>query len=43
MGMPIIEVPIKYYPRTYEEGKKLKAKDAVKGMFMLLRTKLTDS
>lgn len=33
----IIEVPIKYHPRSYEKGKKIKAKDAILGALMFLR------
>jgi glycosyltransferase involved in cell wall biosynthesis len=33
----IYEVPISYYGRTYEEGKKIGAKDAVSAMWVILR------
>lgn len=33
----IIEVPIKYHPRTYEQGKKIKAKDALLGILTFLK------
>lgn len=36
MGIKIIEVPIKYNPRKYEQGKKIKAKDAIKGVLKYL-------
>jgi glycosyltransferase involved in cell wall biosynthesis len=37
----IYEVPISYYGRTYEEGKKIGAKDAVSAMWVILRGWLT--
>jgi glycosyltransferase involved in cell wall biosynthesis len=37
----IYEVPISYYGRTYEEGKKIGAKDAVSAMWTILRGWLT--
>ena len=36
-GIKIIEIPIKYNPRTYEQGKKIKAKDALLGILTYLR------
>lgn len=36
----IIEVPISYKPRSYEKGKKIKARDALFGVFVLLKIKL---
>lgn len=36
-GIKIIEVPIKFIPRKYEEGKKIKAKDAFIGLWTFLR------
>lgn len=36
-GVKIIEVPITYNPRTYEEGKKIKALDALKGAWMFFK------
>lgn len=39
-GIPIIEVPISYHPRTLEEGKKICSRDAWKGMFMMLKVRL---
>lgn len=35
-GVKIVEVPIKYNPRKYEQGKKIKAKDAIKGVLKYL-------
>ena len=35
--VPIIEVPISYKPRSYKQGKKIKAKDALKGFFTYLK------
>jgi len=37
--VPIIEVPITYHPRKYNEGKKIKAKDALKGAVTYLKIK----
>lgn len=37
----IYEVPISYYGRTYEEGKKIGAKDAVAALWVILRCWLT--
>jgi len=37
----IYEVPINYYGRTYDEGKKIGAKDAVSAMWVILRCGLT--
>lgn len=36
-NIPIIEVPISYSPRKYEDGKKIKAVDALKGAFVFLK------
>lgn len=36
-GVTIIECPITYQPRTFEEGKKINWKDAVKGSLTFLR------
>ena len=35
--IPIIEIPISFNPRTYEQGKKIKAKDAAWGVFIFLK------
>lgn len=37
MGYRITEVPIHYYPRKFSEGKKIRAKDGIKGILTLLR------
>jgi hypothetical protein len=37
MGIPIIESPISYQPRSFDEGKKIGAKDFVRLMATLLR------
>ncbi len=39
-GYEILELPISYDPRTYAEGKKIKAKDGLKAMFIMLRDRL---
>ncbi|MBI4440945.1 glycosyltransferase family 2 protein [Candidatus Woesearchaeota archaeon] len=36
-GIPIVEVPITYVPRSYEEGKKIKWKDGVMALWTLLK------
>lgn len=40
-GIPIIEVPISYTPRSYQQGKKIKAKDALKGIWTYLKIRLS--
>ena len=37
MGYQIAEVPIHYYPRKFNEGKKIRAKDGLKGIWTLLK------
>lgn len=37
MGCEIKEVPIHYYPRKFREGKKIRAKDGLKGVWTLLK------
>lgn len=39
-GTPIIEVPISYNPRSYEQGKKIKAKDALIGAWNFIKIRL---
>ncbi len=39
-GHEIIEIPITYNPRTYEEGKKIKTKDGIRALFTMLRDRL---
>lgn len=36
-GVPIIEVPIRYTPRTVDEGKKIRASDGLFALWILLR------
>ena len=36
-GIRIYEVGISYYGRTYEEGKKIRMKDAIRAIFCLLK------
>lgn len=36
-GIPIKELPITYHPRSIEEGKKIRFRDAVKGLLMMLK------
>ncbi|NUQ02201.1 MAG: glycosyltransferase family 2 protein [Armatimonadetes bacterium] len=39
-GVPIVEIPIEYRPRTIEEGKKLRWTDGVRALNALLRYRL---
>lgn len=41
MGKRILEVPINYHPRTFEEGKKIGAKDAIRGILTMLQIRLS--
>lgn len=36
LNCPIYEIPISYYGRTYEEGKKITAWDGVKALYYIL-------
>jgi hypothetical protein len=36
-GLRIVEVPISYYPRSQEEGKKIKPRDGFIAIWTLLR------
>ena len=36
----IIEIPIKYYPRTKKEGKKISFKDAIKAILVIIKFKI---
>ncbi len=40
-GVKIVEVPINFNPRSYEEGKKIKAKDALIGLWTFLKVRLS--
>lgn len=39
-GVQILEVPISYTPRTFAEGKKIRAVDGVKALFIILRDRI---
>ena len=41
-GYEILEIPIQTKPRRYQDGKKIKAKDAVKAVFTLVNYALTE-
>ncbi len=41
-GQRIYEIPISYFGRTYEEGKKITWKDGIVALWTLLRFRLTD-
>lgn len=40
LRVPIIEVPINYKPRSYKQGKKIKAQDALAGAITFLKIRL---
>ena len=42
LGKKIVEVPIAYYPRSQEEGKKIKPSDGFIAVWTLLRFRFTD-
>lgn len=42
LGVPIYEVGISYYGRTYEEGKKIGLKDAFRALYCIIKYRLTD-
>ncbi len=42
LGKKIVEVPIAYYPRSKEEGKKIKPSDGLIAVWTLLRFRFTD-
>ena len=37
----IIELPIKYYPRTRQEGKKISFKDAIKAILVIVKFRIS--
>jgi glycosyltransferase involved in cell wall biosynthesis len=39
-GHEILEIPISYNPRTYEEGKKIKTRDGLRALMTMLRDRL---
>lgn len=39
-GYQILEIPITYNPRTYEEGKKIKTSDGIRALFTMIRDRL---
>jgi glycosyltransferase involved in cell wall biosynthesis len=39
-GIPIMEKPISYHPRSRQEGKKIKARDGLQALWVLLRVRL---
>ena len=41
-GLRIYEVPISYYGRTYEEGKKIGLKDAFQAVWVIFRARFID-
>jgi len=41
-GHQILEVPISYYPRSMEEGKKIKFRDGIQAIWTLIKYRLVD-
>ena len=41
-GYKILEVPISYYPRTFEEGKKINWKDGLQAIWTLIKYRFVD-
>jgi glycosyltransferase involved in cell wall biosynthesis len=41
-GIKIKEAPISYHPRTFKEGKKIRVKDALMGIFVILKNRFKD-
>ncbi len=41
-GVDIFEVPVSYQPRSWDEGKKIRARDGFIGLWTLLRCRLVD-
>jgi dolichol-phosphate mannosyltransferase len=41
-GIRIVEVPIRYYPRSVEEGKKIKLQDGFDAIWTLLKYRFID-
>lgn len=41
-GIEIQEVAISYSPRKFEEGKKIKVRDGIKGLYTLIKERLTE-
>jgi len=41
-GIKIKEVPINYYPRTFKEGKKIRIKDALMGIFVIFKNRFVN-
>ena len=41
MGLKIVEVPIRYTPRTVDEGKKIRLRDGIEAIWQLLRHRVS--
>ncbi len=41
-GYKIYEIPISYYPRTVDEGKKINWKDGIEAIWTLIKYRFTD-
>lgn len=41
-GGRIKELPIRYFPRSFKEGKKIRAKDGLKGVFTIIKYRFFD-
>ncbi len=42
LGVPIYEVGISYYGRTYDEGKKIGLRDAIRALYCIIKYRFTD-
>ncbi len=41
MQIPIVEVPIRFHPRRYQQGKKIRPRDAFIALWTLLKFRFT--
>jgi hypothetical protein len=41
-GYKITQLPIKYIPRSYEEGKKVRIRDGIKAAYVMLKYRFSD-
>jgi len=42
-GVPIVEIPISYHPRSFAEGKKIRARDGIIAAWTFLRLRFSRS
>lgn len=38
-NIPIVEIPITYFPRTFKDGKHIRARDGLKGIWILIKNR----